>query len=234
MRTGVVDMPRYDKYIVGKKHLRLADGEYVDRRRYKDSIYFKSINKVVMHIDIPLIQLINQGVNITTFRTLLVKQFNQATKHIECPVCQANLNSQKVRKVIDHNHTTGKVRGVLCSTCNTGIGLFKENQAYMSQAISYLENPPLINRALNYKTISNQTKSSKQAKEAIRKEFPYCLICGKDKSANKNRDLALDHSHSSFQVRGILCSNCNLGLGLLNDSIKSLNGAITYLNKNNA
>ena len=161
MRTGVVDMPRYDKYIVGKKHLRLADGEYVDRRRYKDSIYFKSINKVVMHIDIPLIQLINQGVNITTFRTLLVKQFNQATKHIECPVCQANLNSQKVRKVIDHNHTTGKVRGVLCSTCNTGIGLFKENQAYMSQAISYLENPPLINRALNYKTISNQTKSSK-------------------------------------------------------------------------
>ena len=51
MRTGVVDMPRYDKYIVGRKDLRLANGKHIDTRRYKDSIYFKSINKVVMHID---------------------------------------------------------------------------------------------------------------------------------------------------------------------------------------
>ena len=227
-------MPRYDKYIVGKAHLRLADGEYVDRRRYKDSIYFKSINKVVMHIDIPLIQLINQGVNITQYRTLLVKQFNPATQHIECPVCRANLNSQKVRKVIDHNHTTGKVRGVLCHSCNVSIGLFKENTNYLSKAREYLESPPLSSRNINIATLSHQTKVAKQAKEAIRKEFSYCQICGKNKSANKNRDLALDHSHSSYQVRGILCSNCNWGLGLLKDSTENINRAIIYLSKNNA
>ena len=35
MRTGAVDMPRYDKYIVGKKDLRLVNGKHIDTRRYK-------------------------------------------------------------------------------------------------------------------------------------------------------------------------------------------------------
>ena len=234
MRTGVVDMPRYDKYIVGKKDLRLANGKHIDTRRYKDSIYFKSINKVVMHIDIPIIQLANQGVNITQYRTLLVKQFNPATQHIECPICSVNLNSQKVRKVIDHNHTTGKVRGVLCNNCNTGIGLLQENIGYLSKAIEYLNNPPLKYRNINYATVSHQTKIAKQAKANLRKEFSTCAICGKDKTANKNRELALDHSHSDYQVRGILCSNCNTALGLLKDSVENLNRVIIYLNQNNA
>ena len=228
MRTGVVDMPRYDKYIVGKKDLRLANGKHIDTRRYKDSIYFKSINKVVMHIDIPIIQLANQGVNITQYRTLLVKQFNSATQHIECPVCQANLNSQKVRKVIDHNHTTGKVRGVLCNNCNTGIGQLREDESLMRQAINYLENPPLIYRALNYMTLAHDNKTTKQIKESLSKEFPECSIC------KSNERLVLDHNHTDNQVRGRLCRLCNLGLGLLKDSKENISRAIIYLNNNNA
>ena len=214
----VIDNPaRYTRYL---------KGEY--KSRYKDSIFLKEVGSRVMYIDIDIYQLAEHDITISDFRSLLVKQFNQATKHIECPICHKNLNSGHITLVIDHNHTTGKVRGVLCDNCNTGIGLFKENPAYMNQAIRYLDNPPLINRVLNYKTLSNQNKTAKQIKDNLYKEFPECSIC------KSNKRLALDHNHANNQVRGILCHLCNLGLGLLKDSKENINRAIIYLNNNNA
>lgn len=40
---------------------------------------------------------------------------------------------------IDHDHKTGKVRGLLCSSCNTGIGKLKDNTGILRGAINYLE-----------------------------------------------------------------------------------------------
>lgn len=40
--------------------------------------------------------------------------------------------------VIDHDHTTGHVRGLLCPNCNSGLGQFKENEASLINAITYL------------------------------------------------------------------------------------------------
>lgn len=55
-----------------------------------------------------------------------------------------------------------------------------------------------------------------------------CLIC----SVHRNtlpKDLHVDHCHETGQVRGLLCSSCNQGLGNFKDSIKSLENAISYL-----
>jgi hypothetical protein len=40
---------------------------------------------------------------------------------------------------IDHNHQTKAVRALLCTPCNTGIGLFKENPMLLLTAIEYLQ-----------------------------------------------------------------------------------------------
>lgn len=40
---------------------------------------------------------------------------------------------------IDHCHKTGKVRGLLCNTCNKGLGLFKDSKVILREAIRYLE-----------------------------------------------------------------------------------------------
>jgi hypothetical protein len=40
---------------------------------------------------------------------------------------------------IDHNHTTGKIRGLLCSQHNRAIGLLQDNTTYLRNAIAYLE-----------------------------------------------------------------------------------------------
>lgn len=59
-------------------------------------------------------------------------------KHTVCAICG---NPPKGRKPlhIDHDHFTGKVRGLLCSGCNLAIGLFRENIEAMQSAIHYLK-----------------------------------------------------------------------------------------------
>lgn len=39
---------------------------------------------------------------------------------------------------IDHDHKTGKIRGLLCSSCNKGLGFFKDNEELLKAAIEYL------------------------------------------------------------------------------------------------
>ena len=40
---------------------------------------------------------------------------------------------------VDHCHDTGKVRGILCNSCNRGIGLLGDNIATLQNAINYLQ-----------------------------------------------------------------------------------------------
>lgn len=59
-----------------------------------------------------------------------------------------------------------------------------------------------------------------------------CAICfGTEKRSHKS--LAVDHCHDTGVVRGLLCSNCNLGLGNFQDNIEILKSAIEYLVANN-
>ena len=56
-----------------------------------------------------------------------------------------------------------------------------------------------------------------------------CKICGQTSS----RLLVVDHDHATGKIRGLLCSNCNSGIGLLKDDIKVLANAISYLTESN-
>lgn len=61
-----------------------------------------------------------------------------------------------------------------------------------------------------------------------------CAICKKaesaiDSSTKMVKMLAVDHNHDTGEVRGLLCSKCNTGLGLFNDSTANLISAINYL-----
>jgi len=54
-----------------------------------------------------------------------------------CAICFEN--DGRRRLAVDHCHETGKVRGLLCVNCNTGLGKFRDNITMLQRAIYYLE-----------------------------------------------------------------------------------------------
>lgn len=54
-----------------------------------------------------------------------------------CAICKNEFQDRKTMH-IDHNHQTGKVRGLLCNGCNHGIGHFQENPDNLLNAFQYL------------------------------------------------------------------------------------------------
>jgi len=59
---------------------------------------------------------------------------------LNCEIC-GNKQSHKIKNNldIDHCHSTTKFRGLLCNSCNIGLGKFKDNINVLKNAIAYLE-----------------------------------------------------------------------------------------------
>lgn len=55
-----------------------------------------------------------------------------------CAICKVK-PEHPAGLLIDHNHATGKVRGLLCSGCNTGLGHLKDSPDVLEAAMQYLE-----------------------------------------------------------------------------------------------
>ena len=71
------------------------------------------------------------GITIKERNRMITKQGGK------CLICGRILNDKNTH--IDHDHKTGKVRGVLCGFCNRGLGCFFDNSIFMRNAASYIE-----------------------------------------------------------------------------------------------
>lgn len=58
-----------------------------------------------------------------------------------------------------------------------------------------------------------------------------CAICSGVGTQRGGRPLGVDHDHTTLNVRGLLCSNCNTTLGLMGDDAERLNLAAAYLRR---
>lgn len=73
------------------------------------------------------------NLSVEEFESLLISQ-----KYM-CAICETTRCSSGRNFAVDHCHTTGKIRGLLCSSCNTGLGQFKDNKLLLQKAINYLD-----------------------------------------------------------------------------------------------
>lgn len=84
--------------------------------------------------------------NLKTRFNMTIEQYN--TKFLEqkgkCGICDKAetmkaLNGKVKWLAIDHNHYTGAIRGLLCSSCNTGLGKLGDSIKVLESAIKYLK-----------------------------------------------------------------------------------------------
>ena len=70
-----------------------------------------------------------------------LEEYNRLWEEQEgcCKICGEHETVQDKSLVVDHNHETNKVRGLLCNDCNSGIGFLKDNITVLAKAIEYLE-----------------------------------------------------------------------------------------------
>ncbi len=71
--------------------------------------------------------------------TLADKEARLHSQNDACAICQKALGHDLRDIHLDHCHDTGKVRGVLCNSCNAGLGRFKNSAAFLRAAANYLE-----------------------------------------------------------------------------------------------
>jgi len=75
------------------------------------------------------------GITIDIYSQMLENQNNK------CAICKSESSNTKLtnRFYVDHDHKTGKVRGLLCNNCNFALGHFSDNITILENAIKYLK-----------------------------------------------------------------------------------------------
>ena len=74
----------------------------------------------------------NYNISLEEFVKLKIQQ------NYSCKICLISESELKKSLCVDHDHPTGKVRGLLCSPCNMALGLFKDKPLSLVSAAKYL------------------------------------------------------------------------------------------------
>jgi len=120
---------------------------------------------------------------------------------------------------------------VKCIDCNE---IHLRNAKHLKQGIKYqkcseYKPPNYTGLAKNDAHIRRKYGiTQKQYDDMLMQQDNGCAICGKTEEPDGRR-LAIDHCHATGKVRGVLCNNCNNGLGAFGDNIEGMKKAIQYL-----
>ncbi len=95
-------------------------------RNYRNTVHGKRVRKRErLHK--------NFGVTLEQY-DLMAQQQNKL-----CAICGIHQSKLTRALAIDHDHHTGKIRGLLCGRCNIGLGYFKDSKENLLNAITYLD-----------------------------------------------------------------------------------------------
>jgi hypothetical protein len=149
-------------------------------------------------------------------------------------------SSCKKEKTLEYfsNHKRYKYgKSSICKSCNSERttfyvkrkGIDKEKEKEKSR-LYRLNNPETFKLSVRFSIYKKLGLSiTKEEYFKLHKEQDgKCKICNNPPTGFK-KTLCLDHCHSTLKVRGLLCDNCNAGLGKFKDDIELLSLAVKYL-----
>ena len=110
------------------KTWRIKHPKYHDVRKHRDPTYRR--RQKLLHL---------YGITIQQYDD------HYASQKVVCSICGGKevriLHGEEAPLVVDHNHATGIIRGLLCHACNTGLGIL-EKTGFASAAMDYLRRNP--------------------------------------------------------------------------------------------
>ena len=82
----------------------------------------------------------NRRNNLKARYNMTIEEYEELreSQDYRCAICDTHESKLNRPLFVDHNHDTGKVRGLLCLTCNSGIGLLDDDPALCLRAVEYL------------------------------------------------------------------------------------------------
>jgi hypothetical protein len=111
-----------------KEYRTTHQGALVEQKRKWRSQNKDKVQKHTMKYNLKKLY----GITPEQYTQLLLKQNGC------CAICNKPSTDYKRRLHVDHDHTTKKIRGLLCVRCNYGIGYFNENTSLLDKAKEYL------------------------------------------------------------------------------------------------
>jgi len=137
--------------------------------------------------------------------------YKKPTEEKICTLCEQ-------MKPVSAFRFVDKKRGFRASRCNECDKVY--NQKRLAEQTE---------RAYRWKYIKEKTTEVQKVYSKMLKKQDYkCRICGIS-TEELDKNLCVDHCHTTEKIRGLLCSNCNSVLGFSKDNIDVLKSAIKYL-----
>ncbi len=106
----------------------------------------------------------------------------------------------------------------------------KHKEEHLKRTKEYRESNP--DKVKNKKLVDRYGITLEDYNQMFIEQEGKCAICGKHQS-ELQRALFVDHDHNTGEVRGLLCNNCNAGVGYFEDKPDYLEKAIAYLGRYN-
>jgi hypothetical protein len=128
-------------------------------------------------------------------------------------------------------------RGCRCSSCKENKSIYTKRDVKVKERyIKWkLTNPQAKVKIKEYGKKYQDKLWISRFNELVKQTDYKCQICGVTTGLGtmsyKGR-LHIDHCHKTGKVRGLLCGNCNVGLGHFKDSVELLQQAAEYLKEN--
>ncbi len=104
------------------------------------------------------------------------------------------------------------------------------NAAARARSLAYYyANKETVLAKIREREIMKYGLTTESYSEMLAKQGGKCRICGRDRTDTRRGNLCIDHDHKSGRVRGLLCQNCNTGIGMFSDDVSKMRAAIAYL-----
>lgn len=196
------------------RHKRYEESHAKERKEYYEKNTTEVFNRRLLR---------DYGITANEYQKILSEQSHG------CDICGKTKEQNGKLLCVDHNHITNKVRGILCSHCNSALGLVNDDPLILIKLSEYIIKHNKNDEKL-YKD-STPYKRRKQYQQLLTEQLSGCSVCNVYVTTQKTK-FVVDHNHLTGKIRSVLCGHCNLTLGLFNDDPMLLLEAVNYILKN--